>query len=114
MMGHDMITTRKPWKQTQGTARRLAGNRRTSAEVSWQFRNKVGGADLRVIPGGNQVDGLPPATSATKVKEPGLRPNMYVAGQVFDRDVLAIHLSDLHQIAMGHTRHAKESFPRSS
>ena len=75
----------------------------------------MGGADLRVIPGGNQVDGLPPAPSnATRMKRPGLRPNIYVARKVFNRDVLEILLSDLYKIAMGHTRHAKESFPRSS
>ena len=50
---------------------------------------------LRVISGGNQVDGLPPAPSnATRVKGPGLRPNIYMARGVFARVVLMIQPSD--------------------
>ena len=46
-------------------------------------------------PGGNQVDGLPPvAHNATRVKKPGLRPDIYMATGVFARVVLMIQPSD--------------------
>ena len=48
------------------------------------------------------------------MKELGLGPNIYMAGRVFDRDVLAILLSDHHKNSKGHTTHTKENFPRSS
>ena len=37
-----------------------------------------------------------------------------MANGCFKRDVLAIHLSDLHKDLRKHTRHTKESSPRSS
>ena len=66
-------------------------------------------------PSGNQVDVSPlVAHNATGMKEPGLRLKLSMAREVFNRDVLANLLSEFHKIAMGHTRHTKESFPRSS
>ena len=47
-------------------------------------------------------------------EEPRWEANIFMASACFKRDMLAIHLSDLHDIRREHTRNAKESFPRSS
>ena len=70
---------------------------------------------LYEVTGGNLVDGLPPAAHhATGAEQAPLRPNIFMAWRCFNRNVLAIHSSDLNEIAREHTRHAKEDFLRSS
>ena len=64
---------------------------------------------LYEVPGGNLVDGLPPAASnATREEGRALGPNIYVAEQVFKRDVLAIHLSDLYKNLVEPTLDSKD------
>ena len=62
MTGYGIKTSEKTGKHRAEAGYR-AERYREAAEVLWQFRSMIGGADLRVIPGGNQVDGLPPAPS---------------------------------------------------
>ena len=67
------------------------------------------------FPGGNLVDGLPPvASNATGVKSSSLRPKLSMAGRCFNRDVLGIQPSDLHQIAREPTGGTRQGSARSS
>ena len=43
-----------------------------------------------------------------------IRANIFMAREVFFRDVLRIQTSEFKEIAKAHTSHTKESFPRSS
>ena len=59
-------------------------------------------------------DGQTVSNNATGAEQAPLTPNIFMAWRCFNRDVLAIHSSDLNEIARKHTRYTKEDFLRSS